>query len=262
MTKKLYAEYGAVPDPEDVYFTHLARNRAIHWACLAGSEACQKDTGEIFGVHQDTGAFLDPNYSDVIPCAAARSADESTFDRMLGQMNAPLPPAVHTAVLDTLICSYNAEFLEKFLNQTLLDDSEVNLSDAERMYIFVELATRDVQGLEVVLEFFKKNSVLLIEHIPSANTLNFFNQIAAATYSVKLSATLKEVAKIYEEHLGSAAITAIEAQLATNLAWAEKDGDMIIRFLTTVTDEPGAANSIVVSSFLVIAAVVLSFFRW
>lgn len=258
MTSKLYDTYGAVSaGASEVYLTHLARNLAIGWACRVGSESCQEDASKLLAEHLEKGTELDLNYNHVLPCAGARKLTEDSYNRLLQRLDASTSTIARTAVIDTLLCTYEADFLENLL--TLIVAEASIASDTEILYLISQLGRRDVQGLEMVMEFLMKNTDLVKVVISTENFASIFKQIAQATYSVKLAAELKVIAKWFESSLGNEVISEIEASLASNLLWIDKEGDMIIAFLTA-DGEPDSANGILESTILVVMGVLVTLF--
>lgn len=260
MTTRLYETYGAVAQSNDVYFTHLARNLAIKWACRVGSAACQSDAAEIMADHYKTGTEIDKNLVDIFACAGFRSANETYFDIVFDQLKGVASTATRTAAINTLLCTYNSAFLETILSRTIEENSD--FLDSERVYVLEQMVKRDLQSLEITLAFMKNNSELLKALVSVADTTSIFNQMATASYSSKLAPTIRELAKEFENNLGSEVMANIDAQLDGNLAWMAQQGDVVIAFVSLEDEtDGGGANSIVVSSALVVVAVIMSFFR-
>lgn len=247
--------------PDDVYLDHLARNYAIRWACRVDNEDCQSDAAEIMAEHYQTGARIDKNIADVISCAGFRTMNETDFDIVFDQLDLSVEsPATRTQAIDTLCCTYNPEFIYKILNRTLEEDSWFLAS--ERVYIIQKLATRDYQSMQITLEFLKENiDTLKALEIPEFDIRATFYQMASSSYSYKYSPTITEYAVACDIAIDTAIIDTMQTK---NLEWMAQQGDVIIKFLTTPKEEegePDGANSIVVSSFLVVVALVMSFFR-
>lgn len=260
MTGQLYETYKAVASPNDVYFTHLARNLAIRWACRVGNTDCQADASAIMADHYQTGKQIDKNLADIMPCAAFRTMDLENFEIVYGLLDSSMTTtAARIQAIDTMVCTYNALFIETLLQKTI--ESDTAFLNSERTYLFQQFVKRDLQSLEITLEFMKQNSDLLKSVISVADITSIFTQMATASYSNKLSATILEVAKEFENNLGSAVIATIETQLNTNLAWMAQHGDLVIAFISQEDGEPDGANTIVVSSLLLVVALVMSMFR-
>lgn len=256
MTTNLYSQYKAVASPNDVYFTHLARNYAIRWACRVGNVACQKDATEIISKHFNNGVEFDPNYTDIIACAGFRTINAADFELYWENFDTLTTTATRNSAIDRMICSYNVDILTNVLNAAINETSPFTAT--ERIRLLTQLAIRDVVGLELVLDFMEENNVVLKALINSNQMTSMFGSIASASYSAKFATNINTVAKIFENHLGAEALTQISTQLNTNLAWMNKDGNMIIRF---VTEQTGAASTIFVSSFLIAIAALISFLR-
>lgn len=256
MTTNLYSAYKAVAGANDVYFTHLARNYAIRWACRVGNAACQKDANDLIVAHFHDGVEFDPNYTDIIACAGFRTLSVADFELYMGQFESLTTTTLRNSAIDKMICSYNGEILATVLNAVINETSPFTAN--ERIRVLTQLAIRDTVGLELVLDFMEENADVLKVLVSTNGVTSIFSGIASSSYSAKLVATINSVAKLYENQLGSEGLTAISSQLTTNVAWMTKDGNMIVNFVTQVE---GAASTIFVSSFLIAIAALISFLR-
>lgn len=264
MTTKMYEHYGMWSDPEDVYFTHLARNFAIRWSCLVGLEACQTDASAVMAMHFHEGIELDRNYDNIIACAGIRAMNETDFNLVMAQIiGTGAGPATRPQALVPLLCTYNPEFLWDILNKMVGENAL--WTEQERKTILETLAGRDIQALEIVLEFMKQNSDELKVIISVADVTNLFRVISKSSYSSRLSPMIRELARVFENSLGNEVIKELEVSLDSNLAWMAAKGDSVVEFLlhpvVETKPEPDAANTIVVSSFLIVGAFLISFFR-
>lgn len=262
MTSKMYNHYGMYAEADDVYFTHLGRNFAIRWACTVGLEECQSDASEIMAKHFHERHVLDRNYEDIISCAGFHTMNITDYNVVMAQIDGTgNGVATRPEAIRMILCTYNPEFIWDLLDKIV--DEDPLWTEAERLQVLTTLIQRDIQGLEIVLEFLKNNSEKLKALITSDHIATVFQTAAAASYSRKLATTIKELARTYENHLGNELISTLEVRLDSNLAWMTETGDLVVEFLTSDHEEPdgGDGNTLFVSGFLIFAALLASLLR-
>lgn len=257
MTSKMYETYGVWAQPDDVYFTHLARNFAIRWACEVGLEACNTDASDVMAQHFHNRLVLDENYSDIIACAGFRTMNETDYNLVMAQVDGTgLGVATRPQALATALCTYNPEFIWDLLNRFIEADSL--WTEAERVQILTTFVRRDIQSLEITVEFMKTNSDLLKAIITITDITTIFKAMATASYSESLSTPIRELARQYENSLGNEVIAEVEALLAKNLAWMSETGEVVVNYLQegnpVEEPEPDSATSVVLSSVLIMCA--------
>lgn len=255
----MYQAYGITAHPDDVYFTHLARNFAIRWACRVGSEACQKDAADMMSDHYANGSELDKNVQDIIACAGMRALSVSDYQILLGQIDGTgNAMATKDQAINTVLCSYNAAILKDILAKLIAEESI--FTNSERVNILNTLVKRDIQSLELVLEFLQTNTDTIKGLISVADITTIFTSMSVASYSTKHAPTIRSLSKLYENQLGNAAIEQISNQLTENGVWMAQNAGLIISGLTDL-GEPDGASTIIVSGILLISTIVLSILR-
>lgn len=261
MTAKMYETYGVWAKPDDVYFTHLARNFAIRWACEVGLEACNTDASDVMAQHYHNRLILDENYVDIISCAGFRTMNETDYRFIMSQMDGTgSGVATRTQALATALCTYNPEFIWDLLNRFIEEDSL--WTEAERVQILTKFVRRDIQSLEIAVEFMKTNSDFLTSIITIADIRSIFRAMAAASYSESLSTPIRELVRQFENSLGNEIVSEVVAQLDTNLAWMRQTGEVVVSYLQVGNPvqepEPDSATMAVVSGVLILLAALVA----
>jgi aminopeptidase N len=167
----IFEKLGVSNINNEPYLDRLSRTIAVRWACYVGSEECQTATTDRVKDYIATDRVFESDNRNTIFCAGMRGADETVFMGLWNKMQASTVPATRNMLIDAMACSQDVELLKVILG-TLIAQTGVNYSAAEKTRIIAGIAGSGIIGTETVLAFIDENQVAVKANIVLGATLN------------------------------------------------------------------------------------------
>uniref|UniRef100_A0AAG5D0I1 Aminopeptidase N n=1 Tax=Anopheles atroparvus TaxID=41427 RepID=A0AAG5D0I1_ANOAO len=225
----------AVADDETLLHKYLKQTIST-WACMIGYTDCLTRTAALLSREAlGTGPAVHPDIATVTYCYGMRNIGEPEFQYIYRKMMDSKNLAERTALIDSLGCSANKEFLHSFILTALGNGNEINYRADERRRVVQAVYSGGRAGVDALIEFLM-DGMLVNEFVSTlgASTLNSaLSAIASRTNNVAELNQLNVLITALGSRVTSQTATNLRNSAQSNIDWTEGfEGLMLTSFLS------------------------------
>ncbi|XP_058124261.1 aminopeptidase N-like [Anopheles ziemanni] len=206
------------------------------WACTIGYTDCLTRTGALLNREAlGTGPAVPADISTVTYCYGMRNADEAVYQYMYRKMMNSKNLAERTALIDSLGCSSNKEYLQAFLLTALGNGNEINYSLTERRRVVQAVYSGSRVGVDALIEFLMEGTYTndFVSQLGSSTLTSALSGIASRSNNVEELNKLNTLITALGDRVTAQTATNLRNSVQTNIAWTEGfEGLMLTSFLT------------------------------
>lgn len=231
---------GFVPRENDSHLETRLRSRLVSWSCSMGSKQCKKKAADLFSTWMEesepdliSSNPVDVNLKYETYCSAVSGGDEKEWDFAWTRYQSSNVASEKSTLLSSLACTENVWLINRYLNMTLAQNSEVRKQDGYKVYNGVAINT---VGRYLLWDFIRDRWNDITKHYSGFAVTYIGRTIKSISKSFNTKFELKQLMDFQTKHKNELKASTRDVQQAiegvqNNVEWTERNFEIIWTWL-------------------------------